>query len=205
MRRRPPFAALARRVALLLALLATPASARAEAIAWSPPPVGLTTVFDAEYRGATFEVAQRVVEVARDEVVVESLPAGSAPYERYFRFLLSFESQGALYQFDQAAVAALWPLEPGRSASAKVSAVMQGLPIAFDWAGQVVALETVRVPAGSFRTAHVRHSLVAPGLLSLDTDTWLDAATGIPVRTRTTLVVEGEAPQEFRLEQRELR
>jgi hypothetical protein len=193
------------RVALLLALLLAPAAARAEAIAWTPPPVGLTAVFDGHFMGETFEVAQRIVAVRGDEIVVESLPAGGAPFERYFRFLLSFESEGALYEFDHAAVAALWPLEPGRSASTKVSAVLQDMPLAFDWSGSVVGFEEIAVPAGRFRTARVNHSLVAPGLLSLETDTWLDTATGIPVRTETTVVVAGEAPQNFLLELRELR
>lgn len=193
-----------KRAFLALLLLLAPLPAAAESIAWSPPPVGLTTVFDGSFMGSSLEVTQRVVEVRGDEVVVESLPPGGPPYERYFRFLLSYESQGALYQFDDRAVAQLWPLEPGKSATSEVRAMMQGVPLTFDWSGRVTAIEEITVPAGRFRAARVEHSLTAPGLMTLETVTWLAAEHGFPLRTETTVILSGEAPQVFTLVLRSL-
>lgn len=194
-----------RRALLALLLLLAPLPAGAESIAWSPPPVGLTTVFDGDFMGSSLEVVQRVVEVNGDEVVVESLPPGGPPYERYFRFLLSYESEGALYQFDDRAAAQLWPLEPGKTAAGEVRAMMQGMPMTFDWHAEVTAIEEVTVPAGSFRAARVEHSLIAPGLLTLETVTWLAAEHGVPLRTETTVTLAGEAPMAFTLVLRALR
>lgn len=191
-------------LALLLAPLPAAGPAQAQAIEWSPPPPGLVTTYDARFDGGAVEVTQRIVAVEGDVVTVESLPANGDPLESYFRFLLSTASQGATYVFDPAAVAALWPLAPGRTAATRIQATMQGVPIVFDWQATVTAIEEVAVPAGRFRAARVEHSLVAPGYVTLETVTWLAEPHGLPVRTETTATVEGQAPYGFVLELRSL-
>ena len=201
-----PFGRRAWRTLLLLLLFTAPLPASAaESVHWSPPPVGMTAVYRVWLGNQPLEIAQRVVEVLGDEVVVESLSPAGQPPERYFRYLLSKESQGALYSFDEAAVAALWPLEVGKRAAARVEARLQGRPLGFDWVGEVVRFEDMPTAAGTFRTVRVAHTLVAPGQVTIETLTWLDVEQGFPVRTETTVTVTGQQPQLIVLELQELR
>jgi len=201
-----PFGRRAWRTLLFVLLVAAPLPASAsESVHWTPPPVGMTAVYRAWIGNQPIEIAQRVVEASGDEVVVESLPAAGQPLERYFRFLLSKESQGALYSFDEAAVAALWPLEVGKQAATSVNGMVQGQLLRFDWVGEVVRFEDMPTAAGTFRAARVAHTLEAPGLVKLETLTWLEVERGFPVRTETTVTVAGQQPQIIVLELQELR
>lgn len=191
---------------LVLALLPLPAAAQSAlptSIAWTGPQAGQTFVFDGRMGEMQMEVVQRILAVEGDEIVLESQLSPTP--ERYFRFLLSTVSQGNTYAFDQAAVAALWPLEPGKTAATSVSAMMQGTPVTFAWSGTVEAIEEITVAAGVAPAARIRHTLEAPGLFTIETVTWLEANQGFPLLTEVELRMAGQEPMLVTLELKEVR
>lgn len=197
-----------RRLALLLvlALLPLPAAAQSElpaTVEWTEPTVGQTFVFHGALGEMEMEVVQSVLAVEGDEVVLESQL--SATPERYFRFLLSTHSQGNDYSFDREAVAALWPLEPGKSASTQVTGLMQGTPVTFEWSGRVEAIEEITVMAGVAPAARIRHVLEAPGLFTIETVTWLEAFQGFPLLTQIEIRMPDQDPMLVTLELKEVR
>jgi len=189
---------------LLLLLALGPAAAE---VPWTPPPVGLTVDYAAAIDGAPLELTQTVTGVEGDIVLV----SGSSPAhqeERYFRFLAATQSGGNSFVFDSEALAALWPLTPGKSVSLPVAGKFQGRPLVLQFDATVEALETLSVPAGSFATVRIRHRLAydaADAGFVLDTVTWLDQSQGFPVRTETLLTATGAAPIKFALEARRVR
>lgn len=191
---------------LLILCLAWPAAAQ-EPVAYEPPPVGLRMVMDATADGIPMEMTSEVVATKGDDVLVETEVFGMRERSTYFRWLLSKDSNGMRYRFDEAAVAALWPLEPGKRIETPVEASGEQGTFSFLLQAEVERFETLELPSGRFETVVIAHTLTlqsGPPELLVETQTWLEVEHGIALKTETVLTIDGSA-QHIAFTTRELR
>ena len=198
-------------VFLLAALLglALPAAATElpAAVDYRPPAEGLVIEYSLIDGDDRYTLTTEVLAAEGDDVVLKSsVPARQT--ERYFRFLLVRESAGDYFRFDEAALAGLWPLRPGKSLRLPVEGSIDGAPVLLELAFVVEAIEEVLVPAGRFAAARVSYAAtLGPGgaLASFRVTSWLDAERSLPVRVDVTYSTADRGAQTFRLVAQALR
>ena len=184
MRRFPPVACLA---ALLFVLAAAP-PAPAQTLEWSPPPLGATVTLELRANGQTVQVDTEVLAI-RDGDLVESRVSfpGFSTDELSLRSVIYLESAAGTFDIPLAEARPLWPLEPGKSVSFEGTGTSAaGQPLAFATTLTVAAIEEIEVPSGRFLTARVdNETALSTGsdTFLLNTRQWVDAATGLPVRS----------------------
>ncbi|HKY95804.1 MAG TPA: hypothetical protein VJL84_10890 [Kiloniellales bacterium] len=114
--------------------------------------------------------------------------------ERYYRFLVSTKSGDIHYRMDTAKLAALWPLAPGKTVSLWGVAENGGNQLPFDFTVTVGDYESITVPAGAFDTIRVSYTLAVgygSNLARVESLSWIDVASSLPVRNETTVFAMG--------------
>lgn len=178
-------------------LFLLPAAATAESLPWSAPVVGTTVGYDMSVDGQTFPADVTVAAVDGDLVTTTISILGSSIEETSFRNVMNVVSAEGGFDFDQDALRSLWPLEAGKSVALTGQASIAGQLVPFSADIAVEAIETLQTPAGSFRTARLTNRLemqAAGTSVTLDTLQWVDADSGLPVRTELT-VASGDTVQ----------
>lgn len=192
----------ARRASLLacLAAMCLHGSATAAPVSGDTYVYRVVNGYSKEVRG---QVRYRVDRVDAESITVavtpDSAAAGSERTEvftkegNWLRRPMESHGQKVEYLFSSAYPAYVFPLEPGKSWSARVNATVSGATrvrsVRVD--GKVLGTERIRVPAGEFDTVKVRR-LVYPGdaehllaetkIVEID---WYAPALGRSVRTET--------------------
>lgn len=195
-----------RLLSLLILCLLAPVAVQAEGVPYHAPPQGLVLVLDAVADGTPMVLTSRVVSTKGDEVLVETEVFGMTERSTYFRWLVSKEASGNRYEFDEAAVAALWPLEKGKHIEIPVTSSGANGSYDFLLEATVEDRESLTLPAGTFDAVVIFHTLTLQGGtpdLEVKTRTWLDTERGIALKTETTMTLQGQS-QSFSFAAREL-
>lgn len=188
-------------LAVLLLLLAAAPPAPAQTLEWSPPPLGATVTLELRANGQTVRVGTEVLAI-RDGDLVESRVSfpGFSTEELSLRSVIYLQSAAGTFDIPLAEARPLWPLEEGKSVSFEGTGTSAaGQPVAFATTLTVAAIEEIEVPSGRFLTARVDNEteLSADGeTFLLNTRQWLDAATGLPVKSEIEVRSSGRLLQQ---------
>lgn len=181
-----------------LFVLLLPLAAAAQSLEWVPPEPGTRMAYELLVGTDTFPTEIEVLEVEGD--LVRSLvdTAGSRSEEVSLRGVVNVESATGRFTFDHDAARALWPLEAGKSVSFEGTGTANGLPLAFQATLSVEAIESIETPAGNFEAARIanRTTMSLEGTeVVLETQQWLDTASGLPVQTSIAISSGGQLVQ----------
>ena len=108
------------------------------------------------------------------------------------------ESASGRFAFDQDKARALWPLEVGKSVTFDGIGNAGGLPLTFTAELSVVAIGPFESPAGTFDAALLANRLemvIQEAEAVLETQQWLDIATGLPLETFFAVTSNGQRVQ----------
>lgn len=184
-------------LAPLFALL-LPLAAAAQSLEWAPPEPGTRMAYELLLGTERIPTSIEVLAVEGDLVRSRVDTGGSLSEELSLRGVVNLESASGSFDFDLDEARALWPLEVGRSVAFDGTGMASGMPIRFSAALSVEAIEQVETPAGTFQAARIanRTAMTIEGTeIVLETQQWLDAASGLPVQTSIAISSGGQLVQ----------